>query len=281
MSAAYLVLTAAAGVPEEAVTALRSSRPDLALGAPRRLAPTAVEIPVDAADAVPSLAGLDVNLVPAAARRAGLFIADMDSTIIPVECIDELADFAGARDEVAAITERAMRGELDFEAALRARVARLADLPVATLEACYRERIGLTAGAETLLATLKARGVRTALVSGGFTFFVDRVAARLGFDEARANVLAVADDRLSGDVVEPILGQDAKLAALQELRGEGAAIAIGDGANDLGMIRAADLGIAWRAKPVVAGEADARLQHSDLTAVLALLGLAEADWQRA
>lgn len=274
-----LVLTAAAGVPDAVAE-------DVARGRPwRRLAATAVEIDADGVPADVDLSEVDVNRVPDAGRRKRMLIADMDSTIIGVECIDELADFAGVKAQVAAITELAMRGELDFEAALDARVATLRGLPDEVLEACYSERVRLNPGARTLVRTMAALGADTALVSGGFTFFTERVAAAAGFAWNRANVLDVVDGRLTGTVVRPILGRAAKLAALREgaaRAGISAAdvIAVGDGANDLDMVEAAGLGVAYHAKPALAARADARIVHSDLTALLALQGIPEADWVR-
>ena len=250
---------------------------------PRRLAASAVEIAF--AGPVPELAlpGVDVNVVPAAGRRKRLLLADMDSTIIGVECIDEIAAFAGVKDEVAAVTEAAMRGELDFEAALLARLALLKGLPEAVLERAYAERVRLNPGAEVLVRTMNAAGALTALVSGGFTYFTERVAAAAGFVVHRANRLEIAGGRLTGEVARPILGRAAKreaLAALCAQAGirEAEAVAVGDGANDLDMVGAAGLGVAYRAKPALAAGADARLDHSDLTAILALQGIPEAEW---
>ena len=226
---------------------------------------------------------VDVNIVEAGGRRKRLLLADMDSTIIGCECVDEIADFVGVKPEVAAITERAMQGDIAFEAALRERVALLAGLPVAKLEEVYQQRVRLNPGAEVMVRTMAAAGAATALVSGGFTFFADRVAAAAGFGQARANVLVDRDGVLTGEVAAPILGADAKLAALNEISAQiGAApsqaLAVGDGANDLPMLRAAGLGVAYRAKPVVAAEAKARLDHSDLTALLSLQGVPASDF---
>ncbi|MGF1543855.1 MAG: phosphoserine phosphatase SerB [Parvularculaceae bacterium] len=228
-------------------------------------------------------APVDVNIVPAANREKRFLIADMDSTIIEQECLDELADFAGLKDEIAAVTERAMRGELDFEKALLERVARLEGLDASALERTWTERISLTPGATTLVATMRERRGFAALVSGGFTFFTDKVARAAGFDVHRANELEIAENALTGDVRKPILGRDAKAAALNELtRGRGLspadALAVGDGANDLAMIGAAGLGVAFRAKPAVAAAADARGYHGDLTALLFLQGLSADDF---
>ncbi|MDB5496363.1 MAG: serB [Phenylobacterium sp.] len=226
---------------------------------------------------------LDWCLQPLAGRRKRLLVADMDSTIINVECLDELADFAGLKAEISAITERAMRGELPFEGALRERVAMLKGLPVTALQAAYDERARLNPGARTLVRTMAANGARCVLVSGGFNFFTQRVAAAAGFHAERANTLGEAAGALTGLVGEPILGRAAKLAALTE---EAAALgipfaqtlAVGDGANDLAMIEAAGLGVAYRAKPIVAAQADARIDHADLTALLYFQGYAEDDF---
>ena len=201
----------------------------------------------------------------------------MDSTIINVECLDELADFAGLKAEISAITERAMRGELDFEGALRERVGMLKGLPVTALQQAYDERVRLNPGARTLVRTMAANGARCVLVSGGFTFFTSRVAQACLFHANRANTLEEADGKLTGKVGEPILGREAKLTALKEEAAAAnlplsAALAIGDGANDLAMIEAAGLGVAYRAKPIVAAEADAKVDHADLTALLYFQG---------
>jgi len=222
-------------------------------------------------------APVDYCVQPAEMRRKRLLIADMDSTIIGCECLDELADFAGVKAEVSAITERAMRGEIGFEGALRERVAMLRGLPITALEACYAERVRLNPGARTLVRTMALHGARCALVSGGFSFFTARVAAAAGFHSDRANRLIEADGVLTGQVGDPILGREAKLAALNE---DAAAlgidlaqtVAIGDGANDLAMITAAGFGVAYRAKPLVAAEADARIDHTDLTSLLYFQG---------
>ena len=222
-------------------------------------------------------APVDLCVQPALHRKKRLLIADMDSTIIGCECLDELADFAGVKAEVSAITERAMRGEIGFEGALRERVGMLKGLPLAALQQCYVERVRLNAGARTLVTTMAAHGARCLLVSGGFEFFTSRVAKAAGFHADRANSLIEAGGALTGAVGEPILGREAKLAALNaEVAALGldpaATLAVGDGANDLAMIGAAGLGVAYRAKPLVAAEADARVDHADLTALLYFQG---------
>lgn len=229
---------------------------------------------------------IDSALVPLAHRRKRLLIADMDSTMVEQECIDELADAVGIKDEVAAITARAMRGELDFEDALRTRVALIKGIERQVIHEIRRERITLATGGRTLIQTMKAYGAHTSLVSGGFTIFADYIAKRLGFDEAVANVLEFdADDRLTGTVTEPIVGREMKLARLNALASEheipmAATLAVGDGANDLAMIGAAGLGVALHAKPLVAKEAPVRIDHGDLTALLYLQGYDEQDFVR-
>lgn len=227
---------------------------------------------------------IDVAVLPADAhRRKRLFLADMDSTMIEQECIDELADQVGLKAHVAAITERAMRGEIAFEPALRERVALLKDLPVGAVDQLIAERITLMPGGRTLVRTMRAHGAHTCLVSGGFTLFTGPVAAKLGFDENRANRLALVGDRLAGTVEEPVVGKVAKREALIELRGRfGLApqetLAVGDGANDLDMLGEAGLGVAFRAKPAVAAAARVRIEHGDLTALLYLQGFAAAEF---
>src|SRR4051812_44385074 len=216
---------------------------------------------------------IDIVVQPQAFRRKKLLLADMDSTMIGQECIDELADFAGLRAHVAAITESAMRGEIEFEPALRERVALLKGLPVTVVDEVLAERITLTPGGRELVQTMRANGAYTCLVSGGFTLFTAKVAELVGFQENRANVLHVADGKLTGTVAEPILGKAAKLATLVELRESFDldnldTMAVGDGANDLAMIQDAGLGVAYHAKPAVAAAAAARIDHGDLTALL-------------
>ncbi len=234
------------------------------------------ELRQEAAAAVAELP-VDWALVPMEGRRKRLLIADMDSTIINVECLDELADYAGIKDEIAAITERAMRGELEFEPALRERVAKLKGLPTAMLQRAYDERVRLNAGAATMVKTMAAHGARCVLVSGGFSFFTARVAALAGFHAERANVLIEDGESLAGAVREPILGRAAKLEALEREAAKlgvsvSDALAIGDGANDLAMIKAAGLGVAYRAKPLVAAEAGARIDYTSLETALFFQG---------
>lgn len=222
-------------------------------------------------------APVDVLVQKQDGRRKRLLIADMDSTLIGQECIDELAAAAGKKEVIAAITERAMRGELEFEGALRERAAMLAGLPEGVIATVLRDVITLTPGARTLVATMRSHGAYCALVSGGFTAFTAQIAAMLGMNEHRANTLEIVDGFLSGRVGEPILGRAAKRERLQHLLDElslGAdeAIAVGDGANDLAMIELAGLGVAFRAKPAVAAAADARVDHGDLTALLYFQG---------
>jgi len=217
---------------------------------------------------------VDVVIQPDEGRRKKLLVADMDSTMIGQECIDELADYAGFKDRVAAITERAMRGEIEFEPALRERVALLKGLPAKVIDTVIAERIRLTPGGPALVATMRANGAYTCVVSGGFTAFTERLAAMIGFDEQRANILLVdADGRLTGSVAEPLLGREAKLEALTTLRerfhlAREDTLAVGDGANDIPMIKAAGLGVAFHGKPAIKEAAAARIDHGDLTALL-------------
>lgn len=230
--------------------------------------------PPDMAAVAAALDGAAVDAIATRARgrRKGLLVADMDSTIVTSETLDELAAFAGIKDKIAAITRRSMNGEIDFREALRARVAMLRGLKLEALEATWAAT-RLTPGARELVATMRAHNATTALVSGGFTFFTGRVAAQLGFDLHRANTLLDDGARLTGEVGEPILDRDAKLATLRELAAArglrmAATLAVGDGANDLAMILEAGLGVAFRAKPIVAKEARARVDHAGLRALL-------------
>jgi phosphoserine phosphatase len=220
---------------------------------------------------------VDVVVQRTGERRKKLFIADMDSTMIGQECVDELADFVGLKAHVSAITERAMRGEIAFEPALRERVALLKGLPVDVVEKVIAERITLMPGGRTLVQTMRKAGAFTCLVSGGFTLFTQRIAEMIGFDENRGNTLAVKDGALEGVVGEPILGREGKLATLLDLTARldislADTMAVGDGANDLAMIEASGLGVAYHAKPAVAAAAQARINHGDLTALLYMQG---------
>ena len=260
-------------------------------GAPDWLAPEeAADLPFEglAADQAIAIAGqalagaaVDVLAVPAAGRRKRLLLADMDSTIVTSETLDEIAAFAGLKEKIAEITRRSMNGELDFRTALIERVGMLAGLPVSALERTW-ETTELTGGAKALIATMRANGAHCALVSGGFTFFTGRVAALVGFHEHHSNTLEIADGKLTGKVGEPILDRDAKLAALKRMAAEHglpleAALTVGDGANDLAMIQAAGLGVAFRAKPVVAAAARAKLDHADLRGLLFAQGYRAAE----
>lgn len=242
--------------------------------------------PAEAAPAIRTVIGnAPVDLViheEREERRRKLLIADMDSTIITVECLDEIADFAGRKKEVAAITEQAMRGELEFEAALRARIGMLGPLPEATLATAYAERVKLMPGAQALVQTMRANGAQCVLVSGGFTYFTERVAREVGFHETFANRLLFENGRLTG-VADPILGREAKLATLRRQCERlqitpDQALAVGDGANDLAMIEVAGMGVAYRAKPVVAAAARAQINHADLTALLYLQGYRSSEF---
>ncbi len=230
-----------------------------------------------------SFAATDVVVQPAAGRAKALLVADMDSTMITVECIDELADYAGIKAQIAEVTERAMRGELDFAAALDARVALLKGLDEGAIDRCLAERVQLMPGARTLIQTMKARGATAILVSGGFTRFAEPVAAQIGFDRAIANTLNVADGALDGTVGKPIVDASTKEATLRGAMAElgldaTQTLAVGDGANDLAMIRVAGLGVAYHAKPIVAAAAGARIDYNDLTALLWAQGIARKDW---
>ncbi|AUW58356.1 phosphoserine phosphatase SerB [Sphingobium sp. SCG-1] len=227
--------------------------------------------------------GIDVIVQPVASRQKKLIVADMDSTMITVECIDELADFAGIKAQVAEITERAMQGELDFKAALRARVALLKGLDDAVIDQCRTERVKIMPGAKALIGTMRSRGARAILVSGGFTRFTGPVAAEIGFDTAVANVLEIADGKLTGTVQSPIVDASRKrfelgaaMAQLGLAREE--TLAVGDGANDIPMIEAAGLGVAYHAKAKARAAADAEIVHGDLSVLLYAQGIPQADW---
>jgi len=227
--------------------------------------------------------GVDVVVQVAEGRAKQLLVADMDSTMITVECIDELADYAGIKPQIAAVTEAAMRGELDFESALDARVALLKGLDEGVIATCLAERVKIMPGAVALIRTMKARGATTILVSGGFTRFAEPVAEIIGFDRAIANRLEIADGALTGTVTKPIVGSDTKERTLLEATAAlglppEATLAVGDGANDLAMIKRAGLGVAYHAKPIVAAAAAARIDHNDLTALLYAQGIARKDW---
>jgi phosphoserine phosphatase len=243
----------------------------------------AVDIPFDGSEDIAAIEArlrqargdlpIDIVVQPRAARRKKLFLADMDSTMIGQECIDELADFAGLKAHVAKITERAMRGEIEFEPALRERVALLKGMPVGVVDDVLKQRITPTPGGRELVATMRAHGAYTCLISGGFTLFTSAVAAMIGFQENRANELLVEDGKLTGEVREPILGRATKLATLIELTesfdlDDIDTLVVGDGANDLSMIEHAGLGVAYHAKPAVAAAAGTRIDHGDLTALL-------------
>lgn len=244
-------------------------------------------IEIDAAkhclnDAVGEMA-LDLTILPAESAAKKLLLADMDSTIIAVECIDELADFAGLKDQVSAITEAAMRGELEFDEALANRVALLKGMDIGVLERCFEERVRFNPGALTLVQTMRSRGAYCALVSGGFTFFTGRVADALGFHMHRSNELGVLSGKLTGAVVPPISNAATKLETLQRLATEKSLstdeiIAVGDGANDIPMMEAAGLSVAYHAKPKAQAAATARVNHGDLTALLYLQGIKKADF---
>jgi phosphoserine phosphatase len=226
---------------------------------------------------------VDVVVQPQTDRRKKLLLADMDSTMIGQECVDELADFVGLKPQVSAITERAMRGEIEFEPALRERVALLKGLPVSVIDEVLANRITITPGAIELVHTMRKHGGYTCLVSGGFTLFTSRIAAMIGFQENRGNELLVQDGKLTGRVGEPILGREAKLATLFDLReafdfDNIDALVVGDGANDLGMIEKAGLGVAYHAKPAVAAAAGARIDHGDLTALLYAQGYKRSEF---
>jgi phosphoserine phosphatase len=290
----FLTLVAPAG----ALTTARLAETRAALaalgadaGTPDWLAPEeAADLPfaglapeqaIAAARAALGEAPVDAIATPAEGRRKRLLLADMDSTIVTSETLDEIAAYAGLKAPIAEITRRSMNGELDFRQALIERVGMLAGLDVAALERTW-ETTEITPGAQALVATMRAQGAHCAIVSGGFTFFTGRVADKLGFHAHYSNTLAVADGKLTGKVAEPILDRDAKLATLKRLAAEhglplSAALTVGDGANDLAMLQAAGLGVAWRAKPVVAAAARARVDHADLRALLFAQGYRAAE----
>ncbi|WP_145200544.1 phosphoserine phosphatase SerB [Sphingobium sp. B2] len=239
--------------------------------------------PVGARAALADLGqGIDVIVQPAATREKKLIIADMDSTMITVECIDELADYAGIKPQIAEITERAMRGELDFAGALDERVALLKGLEDSAIDRCRAERVTIMPGARALVRTMKARGAKALLVSGGFTRFTDPVAAEIGFDAAVANVLEIADGALLGTVTRPIVDAARKRAELEAMIAGGMdralTLAVGDGANDIPMIEGAGLGVAYHAKPKTRAAAAAEIVHGDLSVLLYAQGIASADW---
>ncbi len=254
----------------------------------RGLSAAAARVAAESAASARSAAGngiaFDAIVQPAGGpRRKGLLVADMDSTMIGQECIDELADFAGKKAEISAITERAMQGELDFAEALKARVAALAGLDAGTIAHCLEERITLTPGATTLIATMRALGAKTVLISGGFTAFTQPIAGRIGFDLQIANVLHIADGKLAGTVALPIVDSAVKRATLMAERdllglAPAATLAVGDGANDIPMLEAAGLGIAYHAKPRAAEAADAAVRFGDLTTLLWAQGVARSEW---
>ncbi len=236
-----------------------------------RAAVEALELPVD------------IFVQAGATRSKDMIIADMDSTMITVECIDELADYAGIKPQIAAVTEAAMRGELDFAEALDARVALLKGLPAATIDQCHEERVRLMPGARTLVQTMRARGAHSVLVSGGFTAFADRVGEAIGFAKVIANELLIEGGALSGAVAKPIVDSDTKLKTLRaEATAHGvpihATLAVGDGANDIPMIEAAGLGVAYHAKPKTEAAAAAAVRHGDLTALLYAQGIPKREW---
>jgi phosphoserine phosphatase len=274
------------GTVQACIEILRAS--GATVGTPDWLAPgAACDIPFEGGGMEMGMTGLDAVIVPADGRRKKLLVADMESTLIENEMLDELADFLGLREKIAGITARAMNGEIDFEAALKARVELLKGLPVVTLEEAAR-RITYMPGGATLVATMKKHGAYCALVSGGFTYFTKMVREKLGFDFDAANTLEIdgrdlAGPTLAGTVTQPILGKEAKLATLRRLCDEhglglGDAVTVGDGANDLPMLKAAGLGVAFHAKPIVAAQVPARIRHGDLTALLYLQGYRRSDF---
>jgi phosphoserine phosphatase len=269
------------GTVQAAVEVLRST--GATVGTPDWLAPgIACDVPFEGEPMEMGMTGLDAVTVPAANRRKRLLVADMESTMIENEMLDELADYLNLREKIAGITARAMNGEIDFEAALKARVELLKGLPVSTLDEAAR-RIEYMPGGAILVATMKKHGAYSALVSGGFTTFTKIVRERLGFDFDAANTLDIDGTALAGTVAMPILGKEAKLSTLKRLCDErglglGDALTVGDGANDLPMLQAAGLGVAFHAKPFVAAQVPARIRHGDLTALLYLQGYRHSDF---
>jgi phosphoserine phosphatase len=269
------------GAVKNAVDVLRAQ--DATVGQPSWLAPEiACEVPFEGVATPLAMTAIDTVVVPAGGRRKRLLVADMESTVIENEMLDELAEFLGLRAKIAAITARAMNGEIDFAGALRERVGLLKGLAVAKLGEAA-ERIRYTPGGGTLVATMKRHGAHCALVSGGFTYFTGLVRRALGFDSDSANVLKEEGGQLSGTVEPPILGKEAKLATLERLVAQcgistADALSVGDGANDLPMLKAAGLGVAFRAKPVVAAQVGARIDHGDLTALLYLQGYRRSEF---
>jgi phosphoserine phosphatase len=241
--------------------------------------------PLDARKALEGLLpDVDVIVQNEIGRRKALLVADMDSTMIGVECIDELADYAGLKAEVSAVTERAMRGEIDFETALTQRVELLAELDEAAIGRCHDERVWITSGAIPLVRTMKREGAYCLLVSGGFSFFADRVAEAIGFDRAISNQLHIIDGKVKGSVGQPIVGAGAKRQALLDAAAErgiglNEVLAVGDGANDIPMLQSAGLGVAYHAKPAAAAAAGARVDHCDLGALLYAQGYARREWE--
>jgi len=266
---------------QHAADALRAA--GATVGAADWLSPgIACDLPFDGPAAPVTLPGIDAVVVPARARRKRLLVADMESTMIENEMLDELAEFLGLREKIAGITARAMNGEIDFAKALFERVLLLKGLPVATLTEAA-SRIRYMPGGSALIATMRANGAYCALVSGGFTFFTAMVCKHLGFDSDAANRLVIDGDTLAGTVELPVLGKEAKIAALWKLRGKRNiaiedTLAVGDGANDLPMLQGAGLGVAFHAKPIVASQVAARIDHGDLTALLYLQGYRSSEF---
>lgn len=300
MTASVLTLVSDhAGALRAGMARLRAFMPEPDIGSPCvlsenealewQIADPAVAARVDLARLLDDLP-VDWALQPSTHRRKTILIADMDSTIISVECLDELADFAGKKTEISRITDRAMRGELDFEAALDARVAMLAGCPESLLEDCFAQRVRLNRGAAILVATMRSFGALTALASGGFTFFTERVAAMAGFERHYGNELEILAGQLTGRVIRPILGKAAKARILAELvderepgnpHGARLSLAIGDGANDAQMIAQAGLGLAYYAKPILAEQAHAQIRHGSLETALFFQGFARHEFATA